>query len=121
VNPKEATSAPEVPAPTTDALALLGPSLAPGMREVARGESALPLSIVVPGESSDVCLRAVVAAGAPVAAALIAEGRTLALSEPGPRALLDAHGPICLRKGTHARIEAQGPRGPARYVVWASP
>jgi hypothetical protein len=107
--------------PTIDSLVLLGSSLAPGMREVTRGEGRLPLSVDIPGASVDTCLRAVVAAGAPVVLALLANGRTLALSEAGVRAVLDAHGPVCLTRGIPARLEAQGPEGIGRYVIWAAP
>jgi hypothetical protein len=114
-----AERAPE--APTPDALALLGPMSASGLREVSRGESALPASIPVPTSNADVCLRAVLAAGAPVTAALVGDGRVLAMSEAGPLTWLDTRGPICLKRGTEARIEVQGSEGPVRYVLWMAP
>jgi hypothetical protein len=91
------------------------------MREVARGESVLPASISVPTSTVDVCLRIVLAASAPLTAALMSGGRVLALSEAARRTWLDTGGPVCLRRGTSARVEVEGPEGPVRYVLWMSP
>jgi hypothetical protein len=92
------------------------------MREVARGESALPASIAITPASSDFCVRVVLGAGAPVVAALQTERQVLVVSEAGTRVLFDARGPICSRKGTALRVEVQGTKeGPVRYVVWMVP
>jgi len=108
-------------AATLDSLSLLGPRLAAGLREVSRGESPLPASIPIPDSGRETCLRAVLAADAPVTAKLISEDRVLAVSEPGRQAWLDVRGPICLGKGAQAHIEVQGGAGPVRYVLWLAP
>jgi hypothetical protein len=109
-------------APSAEALALLSPSVAPGMREVEKGESPLPASIALPPRERDVCVRAVFAAGAPIVAALVNDaGLVLDVSEAGKQPLLEARGPVCLRKDQSAHLEVQGPPGLVRYVVWMSP
>jgi hypothetical protein len=118
-NDADTQRAPE--APTQDALASLGPSQAPGLRELSRGESPLPASIPIPPSSTDVCVRAVLASSGPVTAALLGEGRVLAMSEAGRVTWLDVRGPICLKKGTEAHIEVQGGAGVVRYVLWMGP
>jgi hypothetical protein len=112
----------EQDAPSVEALALLLPSVAPGMREIERGESPLPASIALPPRDADVCFRAVFAASSAVVAGLVDEaGRLLAISQAGKQTLLNAEGPVCLRKDHHARLEVQGAKGPVRYVLWATP
>jgi hypothetical protein len=112
----------EEDAPSVESLALLLPSLAPGMREVARGESPLPASIALPPREADVCFRAVFAATSAVVAALVDDaGRLLDVSQAGKQTLLNADGPVCLRRDHHARLEVQGAKGPVRYVLWMTP
>jgi hypothetical protein len=113
---------PVVEAPNVEALAALASKEAPGMREVARGESPLPASIKLPSGETDVCLRAAFAASSPVVAALVdRDGDVLDLSLAGEETLLDTGGPVCLRKNHAAHLEVQGPLGPVRYVVWMTP
>jgi hypothetical protein len=92
------------------------------MREVERGEGPLPTSIALPSRDADVCFRAVFAANTPIVAALVDDaGRLLDVSQAGKQTLLNAQGPVCLRKDHHARLEVQGPKGPVRYVLWTTP
>jgi hypothetical protein len=107
--------------PTLDSLVALGSTLAPGMREVTRGEGPLPATIPLERSPSDTCVRAVLAGSAGVVGALKSGERTLALSEAGPLVPLGREGPVCLMKDREARVEIQGPAGSARYVVWMSP
>ncbi len=124
---EEHDASPANDVPTAEALSELQVSLAPGMRELLRGESALPLAVDLPRASVDTCLRIVVAARVPTIAALMTEGRTAAISVSSTRALLDAKGPVCVQKGAPLRLEAQGTPSPdestgvARYVVWVAP
>jgi hypothetical protein len=109
-------------ASSCEELALLAPSVAPGMREIERGESPLPASIALPPRETDVCLRAVFASSSAIVAALVDDaGRALEVSEAGKNTLLAAQGPVCLNKDHSAHIEVQGPRGLVRYVVWITP
>jgi hypothetical protein len=109
-------------APSLETLAEMGASLAPGMREVARGQSPMPASIPLLATNADVCLRAVFGAASPVIAALLAEpGGILAITRAGTRATLEARGPVCMRKGQSVHIEVQGQAPLVRYVVWMTP
>ena len=109
-------------APSLESLALLSGELAPGMRELARGESPLPATIRLSPTESNTCVRAVLGAGGPVVGALLSDtGRVLDLSQAAKPAVLGAHGPVCLKKNQAARIEVQGAEGLVRYVVWVAP
>ena len=110
------------PAPSLESLALLSSELAPGMRELARGESPLPATIRLSPTESNTCVRAVLGAGGPVVGALLSDtGRVLDMSEAAKTAVLGARGPVCLKKDQAARIDVQGPEGLVRYVVWVAP
>ena len=106
-----------------DALASRAPSIAPGMREVARKEGAglVPLATA---DARVMCLRAAVAATAPVAATLVdAEGNVLAAaSAPEREGVLGERGPVCVRRGDSVKGAADGDAGVrVRWVAWASP
>jgi len=110
-----------VPLPTLDALALLASSLAPGMRELTRGESRLPATIRIERSSSDTCVRAVLAGSGSVIGAFKSGDRTLDVTGAGAIVHLGEGGPVCLMKDREARIEVQGDAASLRYVVWVSP
>jgi hypothetical protein len=96
-------------------------SVAPGMREVARGQGSLPFSIPLPPAIADACVRTVVAAPSPVVAALVTDAGVLAITQASAQTTLEARGPVCFRKGQAARIEVQGQASFVRYVVWMTP
>jgi hypothetical protein len=105
-----------------ESLGAMAESVAPGMREVARGQGSLPFSIPLPPAIADACVRTVVAAPSPVVAALVTDaGGALALTQAGAQTTLEARGPVCFRKGQVARIEVQGQASFVRYVVWMTP
>ena len=82
----------------------------------------LPTSIDLPRSETDICVRAVFEATVAIVAAFVDEtGAALDVSVAGKRTLLDAHGPVCLRKDRPASIAVQGPRGLVRFLVWISP
>jgi hypothetical protein len=111
-----------LPAPTVESLALMVSALAPGMRELARGESPLPATIPLEPTGRDTCVRVVLGASAAVVGALVSDkGRVLDVTEAGRTTVLGQRGPVCLRKDQAATIEVQGPASPVRYVVWVSP
>jgi hypothetical protein len=109
-------------APSLESLGATAERLAPGMREVARGQGPLPFSIPLPPSIADTCVRAVLAAPSPIVAALVTDvGGALAITQTGTQTTLEAQGPVCFRKGQAARIEVQGQASFVRYVVWMTP
>jgi hypothetical protein len=109
-------------APSVESLALLAGELAPGMRELARGESPLPATLRIEATPSNACLRAVVAGDTPVVAALVSDtSKVLDVSEAAKTTVLGSRGPVCLKKAEGAHVEVQGPAGSVRYVVWVLP
>jgi len=111
------------PAPSLESLAALSIELAPGMREVERGERALPATIAILPTKANTCVRAVLGAGGAVVGELSSDtGRVLDVSLAAKTAVIGARGPVCLKKGQAAHIDVQGPAAATlRYVVWASP
>jgi hypothetical protein len=107
-----------------DALAARAPSLAAGMREVARGEIAGEATrVIARAEDRDVCVRVTMVARYPVHASLIdARGEILADVKDAFDATLGAHGPVCTRKGdaVSLRVDA-GAMSVVRFVAWQSP
>lgn len=92
------------------------------MRELLRGESALPATIRIPVTPSNTCVRAVLGSGASIVTALLGDtGVILDVSEAAPITRIGARGPVCLNKGEAARLEVQGTPGVVRYVVWVAP
>jgi hypothetical protein len=121
-SPRENDGADAGAAPTIEALALQSSALAPGMRELTRGESPLPATIPLEATDANTCVRAVLGAASPVVGALVSDGgRLLDVTVAAGTATLGAHGPVCLQKNQAARIEVQGPAGTVRYVVWVTP
>jgi len=113
-------SAPAAAVASLDELAQKQRRLAPGMRELARGEGSSPA--VLPTLDHDECVRVAFASRAASTVRLVArDGAVLAASEPSKEASLDARGPVCFRRGTEPRLEFDGDAGDTRYVVWGAP
>lgn len=119
------TVASSVPAPAEafDDLAALGPTLAPGMREIARKASAEDGVELLRADAGDACVRVAFAAAGPIVAKLVDQGGEV-LSSVGPVAdgALGERGPVCVRKGDVVRATAEGAgRSHVRWVVWQAP
>jgi hypothetical protein len=114
-----------VPAPpeSFDDLVALGPTLAPGMREIARKTSTDETVELVHADSGDACLRAAFAASAPIVAKLVDQGgEVLASVGPATDAALGERGPVCVRKGDVVRATAEGAgRSHVRWMAWLAP
>ena len=107
--------------PTLTELAARAPEIAPGMRELGRGESLR--ADVVRAAAADTCLRVAFAANAPVAARLeSSSGALLASVEPSLGGLLAPRGPVCVRRGDGARVSFDGgPTARVRWIAWGAP
>ncbi|MGO9838438.1 MAG: hypothetical protein ACLP1X_30015 [Polyangiaceae bacterium] len=122
--------APAPPSPTaTDApnrfesIVRLGPSIAPGMRLVARRESAGDKIELVRADEGDTCVRVAFEAAAPIVAKLV-DGTDKIIATSGAAAaegLLGERGPVCIRKGEVLNVTVDGPNSPVRWVAWAAP
>jgi hypothetical protein len=111
---------PVEPPPAFEALAAKQLRLAPGMRELARGDAsgAAPL----PKLTRDTCVRVAYASTTPVTAALVAhDGAVLAASTAMKEGALGERGPVCFHPESEPRLEVGGDAGVVRYVVWAAP
>lgn len=100
-----------------------GPSIAPGMRQVARRESAGEKIELLRADQQDTCIRVAFAAAMPVVAKLVdgagnAVATTAAAAAEG---LLGEKGPICIRKGEAVSVMVAGPGAAIRWVAWAAP
>ncbi|HEY8086688.1 MAG TPA: hypothetical protein VIF09_02555, partial [Polyangiaceae bacterium] len=97
--PEPSAATPDDPA-AFEALRSLGPTVAPGMREVIRRESADAVELVK-ADARDACLRAAFEAPTAVTAKLLDEtGRVLAESTTASaHGVLGEKGPVCVRKG----------------------
>jgi hypothetical protein len=106
-----------------DTLAARGPTLAPGMREVARKESTTDAVELVKADARDACVRVAFDATTPVSAKLVDHaGNVLAASEsPDLDGVLGARGPVCIRKGDVVRGLAEGSGVRVRWVAWEAP
>jgi hypothetical protein len=92
------------------------------MRELARGEVSVPVSIGLPKIAGDACVRVAFAAKAPVKALLESTtGDELAAAEPATDGVLGPRGPVCIRRGQGFRLSLEGSVSPVRYVVWVAP
>jgi hypothetical protein len=114
--------------PSLDAVAALGATLAPGMRELARRESSVTAGQHAPEEaaraaSRDLCARVAYAADGPVGARL-EDGAGGALAE-APRSTsgaLGEEGPVCVRHGELLRVVFDaGVSARVRWVTWVAP
>lgn len=112
--------------PSFAALASRSASLAPGMREVARLESAGDTVEIARAEGRDACVRVAFEASAPVVAKLLdSEGNVLASSEePAAGGALGLRGPVCVRSGDIVSAAAGGAEASTarvRWIAWQSP
>lgn len=107
-----------------DALAALGPSTAPGMREFARRAGGLEAATLLHAEASDACVRVAFAASAAIVGELV-DGAGEVLASSGPAAtegVLAARGPVCVRKGDVVLAAGKGPVGTrVRWLAWQAP
>lgn len=119
------TAAPAPPSPSEsfDDLLALGPTLAPGMGEVARRSSSGDVVELLRAAAGDACVRVAFAAEAPVVAKLVdSKGEALATAGPATQGALGERGPVCVRKGELVQAAAQGAgRSHVRWVVWQAP
>jgi hypothetical protein len=106
-----------------DALAARGRASSPGMREVARKETAGERVDLARAETRDVCVRVVFESSAPVLAKLVdGSGNVLvAGTAPATDGVLGEHGPVCVRKGDVVSCVADGGPARIRWVAWAAP
>jgi hypothetical protein len=115
--------------PSLATLAARGPLVAPGMREVAKGELSIHAgdrarADVAQAGTRDLCARLTFVATAPLSARLEdAAGNALAESAPAQTATLGARGPVCVRKGDVIRVTFDGHASASarvRWVAWGS-
>jgi hypothetical protein len=106
-----------------DALVARGAAIAPGMREVARTQSAGDKVEIAHAEGRDACVRVAFAASSPVIAKLMdGAGNVLASSDaPATDGVLGQRGPVCVRKGDAVSAVAEGAGASIRWVAWESP
>ena len=114
------------PAVSFAALAARGAAVAPGMREVARIESAGDRVELARAEGRDACVRVAFEANSPVMAKLLdGEGNVLASTgTPATGGVLGEHGPVCVRRADAVSAVAGGTEGgvaSVRWVAWESP
>ncbi len=118
-----ATSTPaSVPDPFDDLVAL-GPSLAPGMREVARRADGASSVDLLRADAADTCVRVAFAATSPVTARLLdRSGAVLAsTAASATTGALGERGPVCVRKGDVVRAAIDGGPARVRWVAWQAP
>jgi len=120
--PPEASAA--TPGPNLfESIEARGPSIAPGMHQVARQESTGEKVELVRADQQDTCVRVAFEAAVPVLAKLV-DGANRALATTGSAAVegvLGEHGPVCIRKGEALSVAVDGPGAPVRWVAWAAP
>jgi hypothetical protein len=123
--------------PALDALASRAPSLAPGMREVARGElasaassdNAAGVAPLVQAAATDTCARVALVAAPQVHAWLTdARGTVLADVPSAEDTSIAPRGPVCVRQGSDITLHLEASAADkasgawvARFVAWASP
>ena len=100
--------------------------MAPGMREVARIESAFDKIELTRAETHDTCVRVAFEASLPVVAKLFdSEGNVLASTDaPATEGILGPRGPVCVRRSDVISAMAGGSEAGAprvRWVAWQAP
>jgi hypothetical protein len=114
-----ATAMATISIPSFDELVARQIRVAPGMREILRGDTSA--SAALPEAGKDECVRVVYAAGAPVRVTLKGrDGAILATSTVASSGTLDARGPVCFRRDTAPELDVQSDAGPVRFVIWGS-
>jgi hypothetical protein len=125
-------SAPSLASPSGDAtpgpdpfgaMEARGAAIAPGMRQVARRESAGEKVEIVRADQQDTCIRVAFEADVPVVAKLVdGAGHPVAMTGTAAlQGLLGEKGPVCIRKGEAASVMVDGPGAAVRWVAWAAP
>jgi hypothetical protein len=111
------------PAESFDDLVAQGPTVAPGMREIARKASGEEAVELLRADTGDACVRIAFAAAGPIVAKLVDQGgEVLASVGPAAEGALGERGPVCVRKGDVVRATAEGAgRSRVRWVVWQAP
>jgi hypothetical protein len=106
-----------------EGLSARGGKLSPGMREVARKETAGERVDLVRAEGRDVCVRVAFEANAPVVARLVdSAGNVLvANASAATEGVLGERGPVCVRKGEVVACVADGGPARIRWVAWEAP
>jgi hypothetical protein len=113
------------PVPALARIAEGGPSIAPGMREVARLEEAAPFErAIVRAAERDTCARVAFAASEPLRVALV-DGANPS-TELVPSAVSGVTGTVCVRRGGElvVRVTRPGDAGAGariRAVAFAAP
>lgn len=107
------------PLPSLDGLAARGPTLAPLMREALRVADAKTKPELRP--EKDTCVRAVIAASAPVKA-YFADAKSAPRGDAfeGTEGAVPPNGPACVKGGDVVRLVVEGDAA-ARAVVFAAP
>jgi hypothetical protein len=97
--------------------------VAPGMREIARRESAGERIEMVRADRQDACVRVAFESTGPVVGKLVdGVGVVLAAShEATTRGVLGEHGPVCVRRGESVNAIAEGAPTRVRWVAWVAP
>lgn len=105
------------------ALVALGATLAAGMREIARIQSAGNKVEIAHAEGHDACFRVAFAARSEVVAKLVdGQGNVLASSgAPATDGVLGPRGPVCVRKGDVVNAVAEVAGASILWVAWESP
>ncbi len=121
--PSAASAPPASPPESYDDLAARGPTLAPGMGEIARRSSSGDAVELLRATAGDACVRVAFAAEAPVAAKLVdGKGEALATAGPALQGALGERGPVCVRKGELVQAVAEGAgKAHVRWVAWQAP
>jgi len=108
------------PAPTLDALASRQLRLAPGLRELTRGETST--SAALPPAQHDTCVRVAFAASGAATVSLVGkDGAVLAKAAASRDGTVGERGPVCFHAETEPRLQVEGDAGAVRYVVWGAP
>ncbi len=103
-----------------EGLAAYGGALSPGMREVARKETAGERVDLVHAEARDVCVRVAFRATVPVVARLVDSAGHVLVASPATASegVLGERGPVCVRKGDVVSCVADGGPARIRWVAW---
>ncbi len=108
------------PLPAFEALAARQVRLAPGMRELARGDLTAPTPL--PKVDHDTCVRVAFAAAGPARVALVGRDHAeLAAAAAASEGALGGRGPVCFHADDAPTLVAAGDAGAVRYVVWGAP